>query len=269
MKPLLIQFLGDEPHALARRNLAREFLQAQVLLALQDSGAFADWAFVGGTALRFLYQLPRYSEDLDFSLVETRSGARFERHITAVQRALSSQTYDVEIKLRAERTVASALVKFRGLLFEIGASPHREEVFTIRVEIDTNPPAGARTETRLLRRFVMLNLHHYDKASLFAGKLHAVIARQYTKGRDLYDLAWYLADDSWPFPNLVQLNHALTQTGWTEAPLTPDTWRGVVAKRLEMVNWVQAQQDVSPFLERQQDVAYVSESTLCSLLNSE
>lgn len=263
-----MQFLGDEPHALARRNLAREFLQAQVLLALQDSGAFADWAFVGGTALRFLYRLPRYSEDLDFSLVETVQDAKFERHMTAVQRALSSQTYDIEVKLRTHATVASARVKFRGLLFEIGVSPHRDETFMIKVEIDTHPPAGAITETRLLRRFVMLNLHHYDKASLFAGKLHAVIARQYTKGRDLYDLAWYLADDSWPPPNLVQLNHALNQTGWTDAPLTPDNWRNVVIKRLETVNWAQAQQDVSPFLEREQDLAFVSKSTLHGLLNS-
>lgn len=268
MKPLLIQFLGDEPHALARRNRAREFLQAQVLLALQDSGAFADWAFVGGTALRFLYRLPRYSEDLDFSLVETVQDARFERHMTAVQRALSAQAYDVEIKLRTHVNVMSALVKFRGLLFEIGVSPRREEIFMIKVEIDTNPPNGATTETRLLRRFVMLNLLQYDKASLFAGKLHAVIARPYTKGRDLYDLAWYLADDSWPPPNLVQLNHALAQTGWTEAPLTPENWRGVVARRLETVNWLQAQQDVSPFLERQQDLAFVSKAALDELLNA-
>jgi len=268
MKPLLMQFLADEPHALARRNRAREFLQAQVLLALQDSGAFADWAFLGGTALRFLYRLPRYSEDLDFSLVETACDARFERHMMAVQRALSSQAYDVEVKLRTQTIVASALVKFRGLLFEIGVSPHRDEVFTIKVEIDTHPPDGAITETRLLRRFVMLNLHCYDKASLFAGKLHAVIARQYTKGRDLYDLAWYLADDSWPAPNLVQLNHALSQTGWTEAPLTSDNWRHVVAQRLESVNWTQAQQDVSPFLERQQDLAFVSKSSLSGLLDA-
>lgn len=268
MKPLLMQFLGDEPHALARRNLAREFLQARVLLALQDSGAFAEWAFVGGTALRFLYRLPRYSEDLDFSLVEKVQDARFEQHIKAVQRALSAQAYDVQVKLRTHTTVMSAFIKFQGLLFEIGVSPHRDETFMIKVEIDTNPPAGAITETRLLRRFVMLNLHHYDKASLFAGKLHAVIARQYTKGRDLYDLAWYLADDSWPPPNLIQLNHALSQTGWLEAPLTPENWRDVVARRLVSINWPQAQQDVSPFLEREQDLAFVSESTLYGLLKS-
>ncbi len=268
MKPLLMQFLGDEPNIQARRNMAREFLQAQILQALQDNGAFADWAFVGGTALRFLYRLPRYSEDLDFSRVETAQDANFERHMMAVQRALSAQAYDVEVNARTRATVASAHVKFRGLLFEIGVSPHRDEVFMVKVEIDTNPPAGAATETRLLRRFVLLNLHHYDRGSLLAGKLHAVITRKYTKGRDLYDLAWYLADDSWPPPNLLQLNNALRQTGWNEPPLTGDTWRAVLAKRLESVSWAQAQQDVSPFLEREQDLSLVSKTTLLSLLNT-
>ncbi len=267
MKPLLIQFLGDETNIQARRNMAREFLQAQVLLALQDNGAFADWAFVGGTALRFLYRLPRYSEDLDFSLVEPARDAKFERHMTAVQRALSAQAYDVEVKVRTRATVAAAHVKFRGLLFEIGASPHREEVFMVKVETDTNPPAGAVTETKLLRRFVMLNLHHHDRASLLAGKLHAVITRKYTKGRDLYDLAWYLADDSWPAPNLLQLNNALRQTGWTGSPLTPQNWRTVLAERLEAVNWPEARKDVSPFLEREQDMTLVSKSAILALLN--
>lgn len=268
MKPLLMQFLGDEPNLQARRNMAREFLQAQILQALQDDGAFADWAFVGGTALRFLYRLPRYSEDLDFSRVEAVQDARFERHMTAVQKALSAQAYDVDVKVRTRATVASAYVRFRGLLFEIGVSPHRDEVFMVKVEIDTNPPAGAATETRLLRRFVLLNLHHYGKASLLAGKLHAVITRRYTKGRDLYDLAWYLADDSWPPPNLLQLNNALRQTGWDEPPLTADTWRAVVAQRLEAVDWAQARQDVSPFLEREQDLALVSKTALLGLLTT-
>jgi predicted nucleotidyltransferase component of viral defense system len=267
VKPLLMDLLKDEANVFRRRHMAREFLQAQVLLALQDHGAFADWAFVGGTALRFLYRLPRYSEDLDFSLVGTDRNPRFERHMSSVQRDLSAQAYDVEVKVRTRATVASAHVKFRGLLYEIGVSPHRDEVFMVKVDLDTKPPAGAGTETRVLRRFVMLNLHHYDRASLLAGKLHAVLTRKYTKGRDLYDLAWYLADDSWPAPNLLQLNNALQQTGWTGATATPKHWRTMVAERLESVEWKQAQQDVSPFLEREQDLELVSKASLAALLN--
>ena len=266
MKPLLMEFLGDQSNVAVRRNMAREFLQSRVLLALQDHGAFADWAFVGGTALRFLYRLPRYSEDLDFSLVTPNRDAKFERHMASVRHALTAEAYDVDLKTRARANVASAHVKFRGLLYEIGVSPHRDEVFMVKVEIDKNPPAGAVSRTSIVRRFVLLNLHHYDRSSLLAGKLHAVLTRKYTKGRDLYDLAWYLADDAWPEPNLVQLNHALRQTGWTEAALTPGTWRHVVADRLHSLNWEQAQRDVAPFLEREQDMALVSRDALLSLL---
>ena len=81
------------------------------------------------------------------------------------------------------------------------------------------------------------------------------MARKYTKGRDLYDLAWYMADDSWPEPNLRQLNNALSQTGWEGGGATAGNWRRLVADRLESVEWQQAQQDVSPFLEREQDLA--------------
>lgn len=266
MKPLLMEFLGEEKDLFRRRNMMREFLQARILLALQDSGAFANWAFVGGTALRFLFRLPRYSEDLDFSLVKGSGDAAFENRMMTVQRHLAGETYDVDVRVRTHTAVAAAQVRFRGLLHEVGISPHREEVFMVKVEIDTNPPAGAVTDTKTVRRFVALNLHHYDRASLLAGKLHAVLTRKYTKGRDLYDLAWYLADDSWPGPNLVQLNHALEQTGWEGERATPANWRQLIARKLDSLDWEVARRDVAPFLEREQDIELVSNAVLSGLL---
>jgi hypothetical protein len=266
MKPLLLDLLAEEPNAFKRRNMMREFLQARVLLALQDSGAFVNWAFVGGTALRFLFRLPRYSEDLDFSLTEPGSDAGFEKHMTAVRYSLANENYDVDIRTRTHTTVAAAQLRFRGLLFECGISPLRDEVFMVKVEIDTNPPAGAVTGTKIVRRFVLLNLHHYDKGSLLAGKLHAVMTRKYTKGRDLYDLAWYLGDASWPEPNLVQLNNALKQTGWEGGDMTGSNWRQHIAARLGALDWDEARRDVAPFLEREQDVEMISLSALLDLL---
>ena len=266
MKPLLMEFIKDEPNSFRRRNMMREFLQARILLSLQDHGAFAHWAFVGGTALRFLFRLPRYSEDLDFSLTGTGDDAGFGRHMLSIANDLKSEAYDVDIKVRSHTTVAAAQVRFRGLLHEVGVSPHRNEVFMVKVEIDTNPPAGAITETRVVRRFVMLNLHHYDKASLLAGKLHAVLTRKYTKGRDLFDLAWYLADETWPAPNLVQLDNALRQTNWQGEKVTTENWRRLLGERMSTLNWEQAQLDVAPFLEREQDLALVTKATLLGLL---
>jgi hypothetical protein len=266
MKPMLLDILREEKDDFRRRNRAREYLQARVLLALQDNGAFSDWSFVGGTSLRFLYGLPRYSEDLDFSLASSGGDARFEKHLESVRADLRGEAYNVEIRTRVGAAVSTALVKFGGLLHELGLSPHRDEVFTIRVEIDTCPPKGAGTETRLVRRFVLLNLLHHDRPSLLAGKLHAVLARRFTKGRDLYDLAWYLSDPDWPGPNLLFLNNALYQTGWDGPSLTSDNWRKLVAEKIQGANWSEVLRDVSPFLERKQDAALVSKTILLPLL---
>ena len=266
MKDILIQLVKETADDFKKRSVAREYLQARILLALQDDGVFMDWAFMGGTALRFLFQLPRYSEDLDFSLAEPGRDAQFVRRMRGVKSALEAEAYGVDIRAREHRAVASALVKFHGLLYELGVSPHADEVLTVKVEIDTRPPSGATLQTRVLRRFALLNLLHYDKASLLGGKLHAVLTRKYVKGRDLYDLAWYLSDPTWPAPNLTLLNNALHQTGWTAEALRPETWRGAVAHRLEAVDWKQAATDVSPFLERAQDVALVSADVLFGLV---
>jgi len=76
--------------------------------------------------------------------------------------------------------------------------------------------ANAVLATTVIRRHVVLQLQHHDRASLLAGKLHAILQRPYLKGRDLYDLAWYLSDREWPAPNLEYLNNALLQTGWQD-----------------------------------------------------
>lgn len=123
MKPLLFEHLREQPDAFRKRSITREFLQARILLSLQDHGAFSNWAFVGGTALRFLYNLPRYSEDLDFSLAVPESETRFEPLMRSLKGDLLAEAYSVEIKVRTRNAVASAMVKFRGLLHEVGISP--------------------------------------------------------------------------------------------------------------------------------------------------
>lgn len=266
MKPLLHDLLQNEPDDLRRRSTTREYLQARILQSLQDHGAFSNWAFLGGTALRILFNLPRYSEGLDFSLTAPGNDARFNKMMEWVQADLQRETYPVEISTPSQIAVESAFVKFRGLPYELGISTNQDEVLAVRIEIDTNPPAGANTTTRMVRRFVMLNLLHYDRSSLLAGKVHAVLSRKYTKGRDLYDLSWYLSDASWPPPNYVQLNNALQQTHWDGPVITSENWREIIKRKLADVDWKQAVQDVSPFLDRKQDTAFVSEQSLLSLL---
>jgi hypothetical protein len=265
MKEYLLHLLTSSPSAVERRLLVREYLQARILEGLLERGAFRKMAFLGGTALRFLYRLPRFSEDLDFSTLKPEPGFQFQDTAEGIRRKLEAEGYAVSVKSKTG-TVASFLLRFPGLLRELGLSAHPDETITIRVETDTNPPAGARTRTTLVRRHVLLNLLHHDPESLLSGKLHAILNRRYTKGRDLYDLVWFLTDPSWPQPNVELLNNALAQTGWSGQPMEASTWRGVVVKRLERLNWAIAAKDVAPFLERPEESRLLTLAHLRQLL---
>lgn len=266
MKDVLRGIMETIPGALNKTLVAREYLQARILQTLQDEGVFQRWAFVGGTALRFLFSIPRFSEDLDFSLVDKEKEINFNGAMKSIESLFKKEAYDVSISPKGEKTVASAFVKFRGLLYEIGLSPHASQVFSIKIEIDTNPPLGAVIQTSLVRRHVTLNLLHYDKASLLAGKLHALFTRRYTKGRDLFDLIWYLADGSWPAPNCTLLNAALAQTGWKGPVVTTENWRSRLVERFDKFNWEAARMDVLQFLERPEDAKLITRENFRSLV---
>ena len=248
------------------RNRAREYLQARILGVLQKAGAMVPLAFHGGTCLRFLFALPRYSEDLDFTLEGDPSRYDLRAWLKAIRAELAREGYVVDLSMRDSRTVHGAFVRVRGILHEAGLSLRREEALAVKIEVDTRPPAGAVLDTRLVRRHVTLRLCHHDRASLLAGKLHAVLQRSYTKGRDLYDLIWYLSDPTWPPPNLALLNAALRQTDWAGAELNARTWRETVAARIDVLDWDRAVADVRPFLERTADVESLTKENATRLL---
>jgi hypothetical protein len=206
-------------------------------------------AFHGGTALRFLFSHGRYSEDLDFALEGNREYYNFRDFLKAIRSDLSPEGYQIEIKANDQKTVHSAFIRFPGLLYEMGLSPMQSEVLAVKIEVDTQPPMGAGLATTVVRRFVVLQLHHHDKPSLLSGKLHAILQRSYTKGRDIYDLLWYLSDPTWPAPNLILLNNALTQTNWNGGLLTEENWKQQVWQRLQTLTWSGIVEDVRPFVE--------------------
>jgi hypothetical protein len=266
VKDHLQQLLAGQANPLLARCLAREYLQARILQMLQDRGAFQAWAFQGGTALRFLYRLPRFSEDLDFALERAGAPAGFRGHLRAVAADFAAEGYAVRVTVNDRKAVHSAFVNFDGLPCELGLSPHRSEVLSVKLELDTRPPAGAGLATSIVRRHVTLHLQHHDPASLLAGKLHALLARPYLKGRDVYDLTWYLSDRAWPAPNLALLNQALAQTGWPGPTLSAQTWRGAVADHLARADWARVVPDVRPFLERVRDADLLTRTNLLRLL---
>jgi predicted nucleotidyltransferase component of viral defense system len=266
VRDYLAQIAREAPTPVQGRNVAREYLQARILGALQRAGAMIPLAFHGGTALRFLFASARYSEDLDFALEQAPAEYGFHAYLQAIRSTFNAEGYQVELKVSDQKPVHSAFVRFRGLLYELDLSPHRDEVLAVKIEVDTNPPAGAGLKTSIVRRHVILQLQHHDGASLLAGKLHALLQRPYIKGRDVYDLLWYLSDPEWPAPNLTLLNNALQQTGWDAEPLTGDNWRRIVQDRLKVVDWQQVVADVRPFLEPAADPTILQLENLMRVL---
>ena len=267
MKEHLVHLVRAAPTPMHAQNLAREYLQARILGALQRAGAMVPLAFHGGTALRFLFASARYSEDLDFALEQDPSRYDFRAFLHAIRSTFTGEGYALDLKVNERRAVHSAFVRFRGLLHELDLSPHRDAVLAVKIEIDTDPPAGAGLATTVVRRHVPLQIHHHDRASLLAGKLHAVLQRPYLKGRDLYDLLWYLSDPDWPAPNLPLLNNALRQTGWEAEPLAEDTWQQAVQDRLQAVAWKSVADDVRPFLDTSADANLLTADNLMRVLS--
>ena len=266
MKEYLAELVRTAPTPAQGRNVAREYLQARILGCLQRAGAMVPLAFHGGAALRFLYASPRYSEDLDFALEQARPQYDLRAYLRAIRQDLAAEGYGVELKVNDRKVVHSVFVRFAGLLYDLELSPQRDEVLAVKIEVDTHPPAGAVLARTIVRRYVMLHLQHHDRASMLAGKLHAILQRPYPKGRDIFDLMWYLGDPRWPAPNLTLLNNALQQTGWPGAHLTETNWRAVVGERLQALDWRQVADDVRPFLEPGTDPDLLTRENLMRVL---
>ena len=267
MKPFLADLVRNASSLPQAQNQVREYLQARILGALQRIGAMIPLAFHGGTALRFLYAIPRYSEDLDFTLEHDQSAYDFRAYLKAIQAEFVAEGYDVRIKVNDQKTVHSAFVRFLGLPYELGLSPHEEQILAVKLEVDTNPPQGVGLTTTVARRYVLLHLQHHDQSSLLAGKIHALLQRPYVKGRDIYDLFWYLSDPNWPDPNLTLLNCALEQTGWSAGMLTPDNWRTTVKEHLLQLSWEHVLADTRPFLEKEVDLTLLTRENVVQVLD--
>ncbi|MFH1653992.1 MAG: nucleotidyl transferase AbiEii/AbiGii toxin family protein [Pseudomonadota bacterium] len=266
MKDYLLELAGREENPGKRMNMMREYLQSYILRTFQEIGYFQKLAFVGGTALRFLFDLPRFSEDLDFSL-ENKEGYDFRDLLEKIKKPLNDAAYDVDVKFNEQRTVHSAFLKFPKLLHLAKLSHRENQNLSIKLEIDTKPPPGAKLTNTLINRYFPLNFWHYDLPSLFAGKIHALLTRPYTKGRDYYDLAWYLTNQKGLEPNFNQLSAALKQTQGEKAfKVDSKNWKKILVKTVKDSDWNNIVRDVSPFLERPDDINYFSIDAMVKLL---
>jgi predicted nucleotidyltransferase component of viral defense system len=267
MKAFLRTLIAPAETNLVAIHLVREYLQARVLQSLQRAGAMQTLAFHGGTSLRFLYDIPRYSEDLDFALELQPKAYDFRAYLQQIRHDLSAEAYAIDIRQNEKQIVHKAFVRFRGLLYELGLSGHADETLAIKIEVDTNPPPHAGLMTTPLNKYVPLNLHHHDRATLLAGKLSAILQRNYLKGRDIYDLWWYLRQADWSEPNLAYLNHSLQQGEWRGDRLTAANWRAIMREQILPLRWSLVLEDVGSFIINADGQTNFSKEQLLVLLD--
>ncbi len=264
MKEAALELVREILDPSGKLNLLREYVQAMVLRSLHESEAFVNLAFVGGTALRFIHSLPRFSEDLDFSLY-CSSGYTPEKWMKKIKLDLEREGFDARVSWSDKATVHKSWIKVSGILKEAGLAAMPDQNMSIKLEIDSRPPSGATTETGIVNRHALLSMRYYDLSSLMAGKIHALMTRGYPKGRDWYDLVWYMAKRPPVQPNLVQLQNALDQTQGI-GTFVASSWKSLLAERIRNLDCAALVEDVGSFLERPEERSLLTEANILSVL---
>ena len=243
-------------------NALREILQELALLGLWRSKFFERAAFYGGTALRVLYGLDRYSEDIDFSLLAPDPGFSLGQYGESLLREIGSFGFSVEFEHREptrQTAIESAFLKAQTLtqLLVIEADAerfpglHPKSALRIKLEVDTDPPGGFETESRYLLQPIPFAVRVYSLPDLFAGKLHAILCRRWqmrVKGRDWYDLVWYAGRH--PQVRLSHLEERMRQSGdyRDETPLTRGRLMELLRQAVDQLDVGRAQDDVMRFV---------------------
>lgn len=264
MLDLLRQKLSGSVTNEDKINKVREFLQIFILKIMFDRGFIENLAFVGGTALRVLYGLKRYSEDLDFTLIK-KKGYKFETLIKQLSYELKKSRLKVETTINKEKIVQDSFVKFPGLLYELGLSELKGQKLAIRVEIDINPPSGWKATLHPVTADFVFALRSFDLPSLYATKLHACFFRKYTKGRDFYDLLWYLGKKI--EPNYKLLNNSISQTTEEKMRVNSKNFSLFLRDKLSRIDFKLVRRDVSRFLEDKRELKLLNRNTILKMLH--
>lgn len=249
--------------ALEEENAVKEILQEIALYALWRTDFFDCALFQGGTSLRILHGLPRFSEDLDFLLRVPDPNFDWSPYLKGMTEVFAQFGLKLEAqpKPRMDTTIRQALLKDDSIASQLDLSfagkGHRKTI-KIKLEIDINPPAGSGEATTYLDFPADYEVRHQDLASNFALKIHALLCRGFLKGRDWFDFSWYVARGI--APNLTLLHNALIQAG----PWASDTsmrvdmpWlKDSLSSAITRIEWKEASSDVQRFL-RPADLKWV------------
>lgn len=236
-------------------NALKEIVQEIMLFALWRADFFEVAAFQGGTSLRILHGLPRFSEDIDFILLESNPAFSWQPYLDKLTKTCNEFGIQPEAinKNNMDRNVKAALIKDSSIANQLNLSfvnNKSGQKLKIKLEIDCNPPAGSGFDYTYLDFPVDFEVGHQDLSSNFALKTHVLLCRPYLKGRDWYDFNWYIAQGV--TPNLLLLQNALIQYGpWKGESLNVNReWLvEALSEKIASVNWKDAADDVERFLK--------------------
>jgi predicted nucleotidyltransferase component of viral defense system len=256
----ILKMLENYNDSVSQKDKLREVLQQTALLGLARHHFFEHAAFYGGTALRILYGLDRYSEDLDFSLLKPSPDFRFTDFLDGMHRELEAMGFQLDVKantINPDTGIWSAFLKANtySLILSIEGKVkgiHPDEKVQIKLEIDTDPPnVHLPLESKLVKNPIPFYVVTYAPPDLFAGKMHAALCRNWqkrVKGRDWYDVIWYIQND---IPvNLSYLRERMKQTKHLgkEEKLEKQELLDRMHAKIDQIDWNAAREDVVNFI---------------------
>ncbi|WP_020559382.1 nucleotidyl transferase AbiEii/AbiGii toxin family protein [Thiofilum flexile] len=250
---LLDQMLSRYPlsNAELQEQALREVMQEIALAGLYRAGFFEKAAFYGGTCLRIFHGLPRFSEDLDFSLLQADADFSLQPYFKAMVTEFEALGLQVEITAKQKTMhsqIESAFLKNTTQIFSLNIQGSRK--IKIKFEVDTLPPLGFDTEERLLLQPFSFYVKCFALPDLFAGKLHALLFRQWknrVKGRDWFDFEWYVRHGI--APNLTHFARRAVESGDIQQEiLSKAELQTLLRQRIEEVDFAAARQDVVKFI---------------------
>ena len=265
-----------------RENAIKEIMQEIALAGLSRGGFFDKAAFYGGTCLRIFHGLNRFSEDLDFALLEKNPNFQLETYFPALEKEFQSYGIDISIESKnkdEKNAIQSAFLKGNTLMLMMSFFPKSEDArrivsnqkIKIKFELDTDNPRDGITEFRYQMLPAPYEVLIFDEATLFAGKIHAILCRNYknhVKGRDYYDYLFYIGKRS--KINLRYLENKLKNTGGIideNEILTLDKVKELLKAKFESVDYEEAKADVSNFISNKESLIFWKKELFVSTLS--
>ena len=249
-------------------NALKEIIQEIVLAGLSRGNFFNEVAFYGGTALRIFYNLDRFSEDLDFALIKPDKNFDLSKYFSYIEKELKAYGINLQINTKVksiDSNITSAFLKGDTLEHILKFFPNEEghkynqilKNLKIKFEVDINPPMGATYENqyKLLPSPHLIKL--YDKPSLLAGKIHAILCRGWktrVKGRDLYDYLFFMATDT--RVNLELLKNKLLSSNAIKSgdDFDINKLKELLINKFKVIDYNEAKEDISPFIKNINDL---------------